>query len=94
MATIVRLEQGAFSEPRPEKLRGVAEALGVSVADVLAMAGYTFPTELPAFQPYLRSKYRDLPPSALQELERSFVRIIKEHGHDPAGPRDGEDEAP
>ena len=31
MATIVRLEQGAFAEPRPDTLRVVAEALGVSL---------------------------------------------------------------
>ena len=36
MATIVRLEQGAFVEPRPDTLRVVAEALGVSLADVYA----------------------------------------------------------
>src|SRR5690348_5333767 len=72
MATIVRLEQGAFSEPRPDTLRAVAEALGVSVADVFALAEYVVPDELPAFMPYLRNKYRDLPPPAIKELERSF----------------------
>ncbi len=94
MATIVRLEQGAFAEPRPETLRVVAEALGVSLADVFAMADYVIPDELPAFTPYLRSKYRDLPGPAVDELERSFKRITKRHGFDPAGPALGEDEQP
>src|SRR5438445_10105551 len=83
-ATIVRLEQGAFAEPRPDTLRVVAEALGVSLADVFAMADYVVPDELPAFSPYLRSKYRDLPAPAVDELERSFKRITKRHGFDPA----------
>lgn len=63
-ATIVRLEQGAFAEPRPDTLRAVAEALGVSLADVFALADYVIPDDLPAFAPYLRSKYRDLPAPA------------------------------
>lgn len=94
MATIVRLEQGAFAEPRPDTLRTVAEALGVSLADIFAMADYAIPTDLPAFAPYLRSKYRDLPAPAVEELERSFKRITKRHGFDPAGPALGEDEQP
>lgn len=94
MATIVRLEQGAFAEPKPDTLRGVAEALGVSLADVFALADYTVPSELPNFQPYLRSKYRELPSPALEELERSFRRIARKHGYDPDGPMAGEDEQP
>lgn len=94
MATIVRLEQGAFAEPKPDTLRGVAEALGVSLADVFALADYVIPDELPTFQPYLRSKYRDLPAPAVEELERSFRRIAKRHGYDPDGPAAGEDEIP
>jgi transcriptional regulator with XRE-family HTH domain len=94
MATIVRLEQGAFAEPRPDTLRVVAEALGVSLADVFAMAVYAIPTDLPAFAPYLRSKYRDLPPPALKELERSFAQIAERYGLDAAGPAPGEDEQP
>lgn len=93
-ATIVRLEQGAFVEPRPDTLRAVAEALGLSLADVFALADYVIPSDLPAFTPYLRSKYRDLPAPAVEELERSFQRIAKRHGYDPAGPVGGEDEQP
>lgn len=94
MATIVRLEQGAFAESRPDTLRVVAEALELSLADVFALAEYTVPDELPAFTPYLRSKYRDLPAPAVEELERSFQRIVKRHGFDPEGPAPGEDEQP
>lgn len=93
-ATIVRLEQGAFVEPRPDTLRAVAEALGVSLADVFALADYVIPSDLPAFTPYLRSKYRDLPRPAVEQLERSFRRIAKRHGYQPEGPAPGEDEQP
>ena len=94
MATVVRLEQGAFVEPRPDTLRVVAEALGVNLADVFALADYVVPGELPSFRPYLRSKYRDLPAPAVEELERSFKRIAKKHGFAPEGPAPGEDEQP
>src|SRR5437870_5240835 len=68
-ATITRIERGAFSAPRPDKLTRLADALGLSLADVFALAEYVVPDELPTFTPYLRSKYRDLPPPAVEELE-------------------------
>jgi transcriptional regulator with XRE-family HTH domain len=91
-ATVVRLEQGAFAEPRPDTLRAVAEALGISLADVFALADYAIPDDLPSFQPYLRSKYRDMPPEAIDDLGKAFERIIRKHGYQPGGPRNGEDE--
>ena len=93
-ATIVRLEQGAFIEPRPDTLRVVAEALGVSLADVFALADYVVPDELPTFTPYLRAKYRTLPPKAVAELQRYFDGLADRYGIDPAGPAPGADEAP
>jgi transcriptional regulator with XRE-family HTH domain len=92
--TIVRIEQGAFSAPRPDKLSRIADALDLSLADVFALADYVVPSELPTFTPYLRSKYRDLPAPAVEELARSFQRIAKRHGLDPEGPAAGEDEQP
>lgn len=93
-ATVVRIEQGAFAAPRPDKLARIAEALGLSLADVFALADYAVPDDLPSFQPYLRSKYRGMPTEAVDDLERAFERIVKKHGYRPEGPRDGEDEAP
>lgn len=92
--TIVRIEQGAFAAPAPDKLSRIADALGLSLADVFSLAEYVVPDDLPNFAPYLRSKYRDLPPLAVKELERSFQRIAKRYGLDPAGPAPGEDEQP
>lgn len=92
MATIVRLEQGAFAEPRTDKLRAIAEALGLSVADVFAKADYTVPSEL--LVPYLRTKHRDLPPEAMSELERYATKLGRRYGIKPNGPAPGEDEQP
>jgi transcriptional regulator with XRE-family HTH domain len=76
MATIVRLEQGAFIDPRPETLRAVAEGLGVSPSELLILAGYVLPEDLPSFDSFLRAKYPELPNSAIAELES----VAKRHG--------------
>ncbi|MGD0273095.1 MAG: helix-turn-helix transcriptional regulator [Gaiellaceae bacterium] len=76
MATIVRLEQGAFIDPRPETLRAVAEGLGVSPSELLILAGYVLPEDLPSFDSFLRAKYPELPDSAIAELES----VAKRHG--------------
>src|SRR5271154_558608 len=78
MATIVRLEQGAFVEPRPDTLRAVAEALDLGVAQVFAKADYTVPSEM--MVPYLRTKHRDLPPEAISELERYAAKLGRRYG--------------
>lgn len=92
--TIIRIEQGAYAAPAPDKLSRIAAALDLSLADVFALAEYAVPDDLPSFQPYLRSKYRDMPREAVDDLNKAFHRIVRKHGYDPAGPEDGEDEAP
>src|SRR3990172_5145903 len=59
---ITRIEQGAFAAPDPHKLSHVAETLGLSLADVYAMADYAVPSDLPSFEPYLRRKHQRGPP--------------------------------
>jgi transcriptional regulator with XRE-family HTH domain len=93
-STVVRLEQGFYEAPPADKLSRVAEALGLSLADVYALADYSVPSELPSFRPYLRTKYRGLPAPAVEQLERSFRRIAKQHGINLDGPAPGEDEQP
>jgi transcriptional regulator with XRE-family HTH domain len=91
-SNIVRLEQGAIANPRPETLKAIADVLGLDLADVYAAAGYVQPNGLPSFAPYLRSKYADLPAGAKQELERSFKAVAKKYGYEPGGPTPGQDE--
>jgi transcriptional regulator with XRE-family HTH domain len=94
-ASIVRFEQGQFLNPDPEKLRAIAEALDLNLADVLAMAGYPIPIDLPSVGPYLRTKYSDLPEEAIDQLRDEVARVLRKHGIEPNdGPRDGEDELP
>lgn len=92
--TIMRLERGAFATPAPDKLLRIAEALGLSLADVYALAGYGVPNELPALRPYLRTKYRDLPAPAAAELERYVEQLERKYGFGSHGPVGGEDELP
>lgn len=91
-SNVIRLEQGAIANPRPETLKSLADVLGLNLADLYATAGYVQPTGLPSFTPYLRSKYADLPASARRELEASFEQITAKHGYIPGGPKPGEDE--
>jgi transcriptional regulator with XRE-family HTH domain len=76
MATIVRLEQGAFVDPRPETLRSIADGLGVSVSELLLLAGYLLPEDLPDFDTFLRVKYPQLSDEAIAALET----LAQRHG--------------
>ncbi len=93
-ATIVRFENGSFTAPAPDKLARIAEALDLSIADVFALAEYASPSELPSFTPYLRTKYRDLPDDAVEQIEKYVARLAKKHGVALEGPASGEDESP
>lgn len=90
--TINRIEQGLIAAPRPDKLARIAEALGLSLADVYAHAGYAVPEDLPSFKPYLRTKYRDLPSDEIEKIEAYAVRLARRHGVRLEGPAPGEDE--
>jgi len=91
-ASIVRIENGTFKAPRAEKLARIAEALDLNSFEVLERAGYTSSADLPTMQPYLRTKYRNLPPEAMEQIERYASRVAKKHGISLEGPAPGEDE--
>lgn len=91
-SVVVRIEQGAVPNPRPDTLKAIAEVLGLDLADVFAAAGYVQPTGLPSFTPYLRNKYGDMPAKALRELETSFAEIAAKYGYVADGPNPGQDE--
>ena len=86
-----RIEAGAF-KPKPEKLAWLAEVLDLSVVDLYRLAGFPIGRQLPSFQPYLRAKYRNLPPDAIERVNRYFEDIQREYGELSDGPTDGEDE--
>jgi transcriptional regulator with XRE-family HTH domain len=78
-STIVRLEQGAFAAPSPDKLARIADALGMTLADIYAHAGYVIPEDLPGFHAYLLARYRDLPSEAIHELTELFDQLVARH---------------
>ena len=79
-STILRVEQGAFAAPRPDKLARIAEALHLGLADVFATAGYVVPSELPSLRSYLLAKYHELPQAAIDELGGLFDTLVVKHG--------------
>jgi transcriptional regulator with XRE-family HTH domain len=88
--TVLRIESGASPNPHTDTLSALAEALDLPYADLFAAAGYAVPAQLPTFQPYLRTKYGELPPAAVAELEQHFAEIARRYG--TQGPLNGEDE--
>jgi transcriptional regulator with XRE-family HTH domain len=95
-SNIVRLEQGVIPNPRPDTLKAIADVLGLDLADVFASIDYVQPKGLPSFTPYLRSKYADMPETAVQDLEKYFTKLASKHGLTPdmwVGPQPGQDEA-
>ena len=91
-SSIVRIENGEFRSPGADKLARIAEALAINAADVFALAEYSPPSSLPSMTPYLRTKYRDLPDEAVEQIQRYSARIAKKHGIALDGPAPGEDE--
>ena len=92
VGTVTRLELGQIRSPRQDNLKAIAEVLDLSLSDVFAAADWVSHEQLPTFAPYLRTKYRDLPESALAELTKDFERLARKHGLTPDGPQRGEDE--
>jgi transcriptional regulator with XRE-family HTH domain len=91
-SVIARFESGQINRPDPDKLAKLSRALGVSLNEVLAAGDVTSGADLPAMPAYLRSRYEDLPEDVIQQMNRYFDRMARQHGVDPTGPRPGEDE--
>ncbi len=79
-ATVFRLESGSFAAPHADKLARIAAALGVSSADVFALAGYTPPSDLPSLRPYLAARYPALLSEDLDRVEAYVGRIARKRG--------------
>lgn len=90
------LEQGKSKSAGIERLIALSETYGVEPLDIIEAAGYNLTPTLPTFTPYLRTKYRQLPPEAHDEITAAFQRIAGKYGIDEhsTGPTRGEDEDP
>lgn len=70
----------------------IADALKIPVSWLLDTKRKTSKTHLPGLRPYLRTKYSELSPEAIEELDRHFLYLAEKHGVTGVGPKPGEDE--
>ncbi|MFN3006663.1 helix-turn-helix domain-containing protein [Mycolicibacterium wolinskyi] len=95
VATVWHIETGTTVSPKAETLQAIGDALGIPASDLFAAAGWVAAQELPTMRPYLRTKYRQLPPAAVNEIEAHFTDVARRYGisfDQRGGPVDGEDE--
>lgn len=78
--TISRIETGSFKAPRPDKLAGIAQALGMSVGELFAQAGYMVADDLPDYSTYLATKHPELPDSHRRRLSEEFADLLRRLG--------------
>lgn len=83
-------ELDEIESPDLGKVLRLAATLSIEPLVLCTAAGYDLSGTLPTIQPYLRSKYPQLPESALSDI----AAITEKYGIDPnhTGPRPGEDE--
>ena len=83
-------EHDEVDSPELGNLLRLAAVLEIDATEACAAAGYDIAGALPTVQPYFRSKYPDLPETAIQQI----TAITEKYGIDPnrTGPRPGEDE--
>jgi transcriptional regulator with XRE-family HTH domain len=90
--SVLTLENGTNLTPQPETLKAVAQALELSVTDLMLIADWLPADELPNLRPYLRAKYGLSDPEAA-ELDDYLAKLQQRHGSQGGtGPRDNEDE--
>jgi transcriptional regulator with XRE-family HTH domain len=78
-STIFRLEQ----DDRPAKISAVvlanlAQALEIPSTELFRAAQMPVPSEMPSLPAMLRAEY-DVPPEAVQEMQRSLARIARRY---------------
>lgn len=91
-STLTRLELGQIGTPTAANLQALGAVLGINAADLYATLGWMPKDELPTMTPYLRAKYRDMPPDAIREIEQHFEDVAQRHGIALNGPQPNEDE--
>ena len=77
---LARIEHGNAGMPRPDTLHSIAQALGVPLADLFTLAGYTMPEDLPTVESYLRAKYGCLAEEETLAITTIVERLAAVHG--------------
>ena len=80
--TIMRLENDEPASPNPVALLHLARVLELASSDLFLLAGIPVPTDRPSLPAMLRSDY-DLPPEAVEEVQRSIERIARKYRKKP-----------
>lgn len=92
-SSITRLEAGEVIASKLDTIRAIATALDIPLTELLADSKVITDADLPRLTPYLRTKYKGMPDSAIREIEEHFNAIAKRHGITPNnGPDPGQDE--
>jgi transcriptional regulator with XRE-family HTH domain len=73
-STVQRFERGEIEAPDPYKLARFADALGIEVEELYALAGLTPASGLPTFGTYLRAK-TGLSDAAIGEAEAFLAEL-------------------
>ena len=89
VADVARLELGQIPKPRTDTLAAIAQALDMSLSELLGMGK---PESLPNFRPYMRRKYPEMPDDALADIDAYIAKLTEQYHISPTGPLDGEDE--
>lgn len=95
--TVWRIEQGMIPTPKADSLKAIGNVLGIPALDLFAIVGWIPSDELPSFGPYLRAKYRQLPPEAVEDIETRFAEVASQYGvsfHGNDGRSTDQDESP
>lgn len=86
-ANLAKIEVGDVRQPSAEFLQRIARHLGCDYEDLAALAGYSLPEGLPNLPVYLRTKYGELSPSEIAQVD-GYVRYLRDRH-----PQDQEEEA-
>ena len=73
-----RFEQGMIATPKADSLKAIGDVLDPAI-DIFTIVGWISAGELPSFGPYLRAKYPQLPPEAVNDIETHFAKVAREY---------------
>jgi transcriptional regulator with XRE-family HTH domain len=85
-AWVVRLEQGKFASPGPERLARIAELLDIDPERMDRISHGHVSGSLPEVRTYFRAKF-DLPDTAIGQIEDLLTELRDEYGGDGAPKR-------
>ena len=76
---VSRLERGEYSNPSPQVLLRFAKRFDVDLNDLYAITGCMLPTDLPAYEAYLRAKHPEWPNAAIHDLVNYYEFVKQRH---------------